>query len=69
MKKTPWTNKRFGKKKFVGQYEFSAYKGTSRNPIERTFVLVEQPKIQYEFPRRITFESWQAAYAQGWRKV
>lgn len=51
-----WTNKRFGEVIFKGSYERD-------KDNERVFVLINGKG------RKITFESHQAARAQGWQKA
>lgn len=52
-----WTNTKFGKKEFRGNYTRITKSG------ERNFVLTA-----IEGKREITFESYQMAKAMGWKK-
>lgn len=55
-----WTHSKYGKRKYFGKYE--KHKG------ERLFVLswVSQDGMKYH---NVSFESWQMAKNQNWRKI
>lgn len=58
-----WTHPKY-KAKFKGIYISTLMKN---GYYERTFILEQQGPTKYA-PKQISFESWQAAKAQGWVK-
>jgi len=62
MKKPYWTHKKY-KTKFKGSYKYLAFSALSSTKIiwERVFVLTNGK-------RTISFESWQQAVKQGWKR-